>query len=253
MYKPKKELGQNFLTDSQITKGMLEALELAEGDEVIEIGPGLGALTIEIAKHLLTQQSKLVAVEIDNRFVEKLRSMFLDNFNVTIVEEDILEFLPIYTTIANFKIIGSLPYYITSPILHEIIYMKDLPEIAVLLVQKEVADRIANTPPDSTYLSSFVQTFFEVEKIANVDKSKFSPEPKVHGGVLKLTKREEQLILKDEIEKYEGFLHKGYSNPRKMLNKAFTLEELNKAGIEGNLRAQNMSPKRWVEAFKILE
>ena len=252
MFKPIKELGQNFLIDSEVVLSMIQALDITEGDEVIEIGPGLGALTIEISKQLLTQESKLIAVEIDPRFVDKLRAMFLENYNTRIIEQDILEFLPAYTTLANFKIIGSLPYYITSPILHSIIYMQQYPEISVLLVQKEVSDRIANNPPDATYISTMIQTFFKVEKIMDVDKSKFSPEPKVDGGIIKLTKKETQLISKDQIRRYEGFLHKGFSKPRKMLNKAFSKQELERINFDASLRPQNISVEQWTAAFKTL-
>lgn len=252
MFKPVKQLGQNFLLDKNLVRTMVNALDLNDQDEVIEIGPGLGALTIEIAQQLLTKDSKLIAVEIDPRFTDKLKTMFLDRGNIRIIEQDILEFLPQFTSLNNFKLIGSLPYYITSPILYETIKMKELPTLAVLLVQKEVADKVTNTPPDATYISSLVQTFFNVEKLADVDKSKFSPEPKVHGGIIKFTKRDVQLISHEEKRKYEGFLSRAYSNPRKMLNKIFTSVELARANIDGTLRAQNIPYTKWVEYFNIL-
>ncbi|HSX39755.1 MAG TPA: 16S rRNA (adenine(1518)-N(6)/adenine(1519)-N(6))-dimethyltransferase RsmA [Candidatus Saccharimonadales bacterium] len=250
LYKPIKELGQNFLTDTQTVNKMVEALELTPTDIVIEIGPGLGVLTEVIEQYLTSTESRLIAVEIDERFTLKLDQMFLENANVEIVKANVLDWLPTYKDPKPFKLIGSLPYYITSPIVHKIVQMESQPEIAVLLVQKEVADRINNKAPDATYLSSYVQTFFEVSYLGKVDRKVFSPEPEVDGGILKLVKKQ-PLVSRDRLGKYEGFLHKGFSNPRKMLNKVFTAEELAKVGIDATLRAQNLDVDKWVQLFNI--
>jgi 16S rRNA A1518/A1519 N6-dimethyltransferase RsmA/KsgA/DIM1 with predicted DNA glycosylase/AP lyase activity len=131
--------------------------------------------------------------------------------------------------------------------------MKVLPEACVFLVQKEVAEKISNKAPDSSYLSSFVQSFFTVEYLGKIEAKKFNPVPEVDGGIIKLVNLHPNVRFDPEfIEKYEGFLHKAYSHPRKMLNKAFSKEDLLKGDIDTNLRAQNLDAGEWLSFFKLL-
>ena len=249
MYKPIKSLGQNFLTDKSIVRKMVDALELKNDDFVIEIGPGHGVLTQELAELLNYPESKIYAIDIDERFSTKLDDMFVTRDNVIIINEDILKWLPNFESDRPFKILGSLPYYITSPILHETIKMKVQPEICVLLVQKEVAHKIAAQAPDSSYLSVFAQTFYNVEYIGTVERKRFIPEPKVDGGIIKLKKIPGVSMDHETLHKYEGFLHRAFASPRKMLNKPFSKEELALVGIDGNKRPQNLSAPEWLNFF----
>lgn len=252
MYKPIKELGQNFLSDVAIVRPMIDALNIKSGDLIIEIGPGHGILTEDLSSRISDTGSKLIAVEFDERFYQKLRSMFSHEKNVSIVHEDILKWLPSFDPQQDFKIIGSLPYYITSPIIHSIIKAKTMPPTCVLLIQKEVAQKICAQVPDSSYMSSFVQTFYNVEYLFEIPRTKFEPVPQVDGAVIRLIKKDpsEVSISSDLITKYEGFLHKGYSNPRKMLNKVFSKEELGSLNIDPSLRPQNLDFSDWSELFK---
>jgi len=251
MFSAKKELGQNFLSDRGIVNSMIDALELKYGEDVIEIGPGHGIFTEVLTDRLGDTGAKVFAVELDERFCAKLETMFLENENTYIVCENILDYLPAFKPDRKFKILGSLPYYITSPILHKIIKMEILPENCVLLVQKEVAEKIKDKAPDSTYMSSFVQTFFDINYLGRIEAEKFNPVPEVDGGIIKLVKKSNSYSPKF-IEKYEGFLHKAYSHPRKMLNKVFTKDELEMGEIKPNLRAQNLDSIDWVKFFKVL-
>ncbi len=251
MFAPNKKLGQNFLKDKIYAIKMVEALNVQPNETVIEIGPGLGSLTLELENRFANSDVKFKAVELDIRFVDKLRNMFSQAKNFEIIEANVLDWLYTFDSQGeSFRILGSLPYYITSPIIYEILKMKTRPEICVLLVQKEVAEKIMAVSPDSGYISSLVQTFYEIEDLGIVDKSAFSPEPQVDGGIIKLTKRPESDSI--DIRKYEGFLHRAYSNPRKMLNKIFYEDERNRAEIDGNLRAQNYNWEDWTKFFKIL-
>lgn len=254
LYTPVKDLGQNFLNDSESIHKMINALELSDSDVVIEVGPGLGVLTEQIAKKLTSPESHLYAVDIDDRFVNKLQQQFAQNENIEVLKADILKWLPTFNNFQTkpFKLLGSLPYYITSPIVHAIIHMEHQPEICVLLLQKEVAERIFNKAPDATYLSVFVQTFYNVEYLGKVDARKFTPSPKVDSGILKLTKKQSP-ISSEQIRAYSGFLHKGFSNPRKMLNKVFSKEEIEKYGIDPTLRPQNLEVEKWVAVFKSIQ
>lgn len=251
MYEPIKKLGQNFLMDQSLVRVMVGALNIGGGEDIIEIGPGLGALTENIVQSIGDKPSNFFAVEIDERFSKKLEDMYSENLNVKVVNDDILQFLPKFDSQKTVKIIGSLPYYITSPIIHSIIKMKKKADLCVLLVQREVAEKIKSKAPDASYLSSFVQTFYDVEYLGKVEAKKFKPEPEVDGGIIVLKKIHSGLDA-SETEKYEGFLHKAYSHPRKMLNKMFTAEELQKGNINPSLRAQNLNSEDWVNFFRIL-
>ena len=270
MFKPHKYLGQNFLTDRSVANQMVSALEIENGDEIIEIGPGFGVLTEALLKEPKDKNVKIYAVEVDRKLYDGLLDRFSEERELEFYNADILKWLPQFSSLISsgnssrvsshedVKIIGSIPYYITSPIIHQIIKMEKRPKTAVLLVQKEVAEKIKNTAPDSSYLSSFVQTFFDVQYLGKVPSKKFNPEPEVDGGILKLVRREEGVFFDnagsppDFIKKYEGFLHKAYSNPRKMLNKVFKKEELEKGKIDPHLRPQNLNAEEWLNFFKTL-
>lgn len=291
-HKAKKELGQNFLNNPQIVNLMIEALEIAENDLIIEIGPGLGALTKRIVPKLTDKNGSLFAIELDVSLAQRLKKKYEFDDNVKIVQQNILDWLPqfditkintdelktndiyensqgiatsdaLVTTIEtsnekagnqkNYKILGSLPYYITSPIIHSIIEKPFRAQKVIIMIQKEVADKILGQKDDSSYLSSFVQTFYDVELVTYVDRLDFDPVPNVDSAVIALTLRTEQLLDFAELKKYKGFLHKAYSNPRKMLNKIFTQHELKKAKIEPRIRAQNYTAQDWVKFYKELK
>lgn len=251
MYQPNKKLGQNFLSDVPLVTRMVDALSLQQNDYVIEIGPGHGILTQELVNRIPNLNLHLQAVEIDPRFVDKLVSMYATEKNITIIEDDFLKWFEQYKSDIDYKILGSLPYYITSPILHVVVKAFRQPTACVFMVQKEVAEKVAAVAPDASYLSTFVQTFFDVTYLETVKRTMFDPVPEVDSAIIKLTKKSAIFEI-SAIMRYEGFLHKGFSHPRKMLNKAFTAEELEKAGIKPNLRAQNLTVADWVNFFKTI-
>jgi 16S rRNA (adenine1518-N6/adenine1519-N6)-dimethyltransferase len=248
MYKPIKKLGQNFLMDYKVVQEMVDALELGKKETIVEIGPGLGVLTDILIKSMDMSNSRVYAVEIDERFVKKLEQMFAEYLNVDIIEADVLRWLPDFETKEDFKILGSLPYYITSPIIHEIIRMKKRPKLCILLIQREVADKITDKAPDSSYLSVFVQTFFDVEYLGFVPRGAFKPEPRVDGGIIRFRLKDVDLDSNTLIH-YEKFLHRGFRHPRKMLNKVFSDPELQMVGIDPQSRPQDLSANKWLEFF----
>ena len=252
MFKPHRYLGQNFLIDRTIADQMVSALEIENGDEIVEIGSGFGIITEALLKKSKDKKVKINAVEIDGRLYKNLVERFSGEERIEFYNEDFLRWFPQFSFQGELKIIGSIPYYITSPIIHQIIKADRRPKIAILLVQKEVAEKIKSTAPDSSYLSSFVQTFFDVQYLGKVPSRKFNPEPEVDGGILKLVRKEETDFPPDFIRKYEGFLHKAYSNPRKMLNKVFKKDELEKGKIDPHLRPQNLDAEEWLTFFKVL-
>lgn len=244
MISPKKELGQNFLKNESVVDLMVRSLELSK-ETVVEIGPGMGVVTKRILKEDI---SKLYAIEFDERMISFLNNAFKEEKALELIHTNVLDWLPKFTTTSNFKIIGSLPYYITSPILHRIVYMRKRPRVCVLLVQKEVAQKLSEGIPNASYLSTFIQTFFEVDFIQRVNKEDFDPIPKVDGGIIKLTNKENTLAF-EKIEKYEKFLHHAFKHPRKMLNKTFNVKVLKEVGIEASARPQVVSKRKWLELF----
>ncbi len=251
MFKPHKELGQNFLTDKSVAKDMVEALDIQNGDEIVEIGPGHGVVTDFLVEKAKDLDVIIRAVELDARLYQELKTFYSENEKIEVIKDNILDWLPKFSTDRSLKIIGSVPYYITSPIIHKIIKMPTVPKTVVLLIQKEVAEKIKSTAPDSSYMSSFVQIFFDIKYLGKVPSKKFDPEPKVDGGIIKMTRKSVDFDL-ELIRKIEGFLHRAYSNPRKMLNKVFKKEELEKGNINSTLRAQNLNANEWLDFYKKL-
>jgi len=249
VYEPIKSLGQNFLSDPVVVYSMVNNLNLQNNDVVVEIGPGLGALTTELVTQLPDGDARIYAVDVDKRFVDKLTNMFVEDMTIKIVEADILDWLPSFDPGRSFKILGSLPYYITSPIIHTIIKLKIQPSICVLLIQEEVAQKICSQTGDHSYMSAIVQTFYDATLLDKVNRTKFDPEPGVDGRVIKLVKKSTSPIPVELISKYEGFLHKGFSNTRKMLNKVFTKDELALVNLDSSLRPEDVSVEKWVELF----
>lgn len=245
---PQKRFGQNFLINEVVVETMLETTSLQQEDTVIEIGPGIGALTTQIAPKV----KKLIAVEFDRNMVEILKNnITLEHKNkVIIVNEDILDFSPTSYSLQTFdyKLIGSIPYQITSPLLHKLINWEVKPQVAVLLIQKEVAEKVCSEPPKASYLSIFVSAFSKAEIIKNVKASSFFPPPKVQSAIIKITFENKENSL--EPAKFSKFLHHGFKNPRKMINKAFDRKVLNENGINPELRPENLTLEEWIKLYK---
>jgi len=254
----KKALGQNFLKDQTVARLMAESIDVEINDWVIEIGSGTGALTESLALICTSKQAHLTAVEFDIDLIPVLKSKIVENENVKIVNANILNLLDDFKIPENahLKIIGSLPYNITSPLLHRLVKTEPMPETCVFLIQKEVAQKICKQAPNSNYLSVFVQTFYTTEILKIVDKNLFSPVPKVDGAVIKLTRKPSDLISRlpwrtGDISRYEKFLHHAFSSPRKMLNKVFTKEELKKYRLDATKRPQNYDNEDYLRIFRV--
>jgi len=250
MLKPIKGLGQNFLIESGVASNMVRALGLEKNDLVVEIGAGLGALTEVLVKEAKKKKTKVQAIEIDERYVKELRKRFSNKSNLTISRADVLRWLPRYSPGKEFKVIGSLPYYITSPILHAVVRHKGSISTCVLLMQKEVGRKISEKAPEASYLSTYLQTFYKIKVMEIVPRSFFEPIPKVDGAIVKMTKLKTPTITEKELMYYEEFLHKGFSKPRKMLNKVFSKKMLRELGIDEKLRPQHIEVKNWILLYR---
>jgi 16S rRNA (adenine1518-N6/adenine1519-N6)-dimethyltransferase len=265
--KLKKELGQNFLTDKKVIKDLLQTAGIGSDDLVLEIGAGSGALTRPLAK----RAGRVVAVEIDSAFIPKLQESLKGLENVTVVNDDILKmdidnrirgyfrgadekrrFLSgakgSYKDTKIFKVVGSIPYQITSPLIHQLLNLKSRPKSITIVVQKEVAEKITAKPPQATYLSNFVANLAKAEIIRTIVPDAFYPKPGVDSSLLHIELQSKPHIK--DSKRFEGFLHRGFSQPRKMLNKQFPAETLQKVGIDPQRRAQTLNFNEWIKLFK---
>ena len=214
---PKKSLGQNFLINSRILDKIAEAAEISKKDTVLEVGPGDGNLTQKLAQ----KAKKVIAVEKDRRLIDSLKEKFKDT-NVEIIEADILK-LKIETLIENlklrienYKVVGNIPYYITSKLIRTIFEDWPKPKLVVLTIQKEVAQRITAKPPRMNLLALSVQFFAEPKIISYVSKENFRPVPKVDSALLRIKLRRAQQS-KEFTERFFKIARAGFSQKRKFL------------------------------------
>lgn len=255
----KKSLGQNFLIDTNILRNIVEHAGITSESGAIEVGPGIGALTEQLAK----KASKVVAFEIDNRLLPILEDTLNDYSNVSIIHQDVLKANlqeVIEREFANHQelmVVANLPYYVTTPILMKFLEERLPVKEIVVMLQKEVADRIAASPGTKDYgsLSIAVQYYTEAKVVMNVPKTVFIPQPNVDSAVLKLTVRSEPPVqVKDEAFLFE-IIRASFAQRRKTimnnLSNHFSKEQ--KATVESALVGSNIDPKRRGETLSIQE
>ena len=196
MFKPNKRLGQNFLISQKVLQRIIQTAELSKKDTVLEIGPGLGTLTQALAQRV----KKVIAIEKDKRMVEILKDVLGDYKNVEIIQGDILKDSPSDTVLPKhkdcirrtvldapkYKVVANIPYYLTSPLIRLFLESIKPPQEMVLLIQKEVAQRICSRPPKMSLLAIAVQFYSQPKIISYVSKKSFWPQPRVwsHSFVL---------------------------------------------------------------------
>lgn len=251
---PKKSLGQHWLKDPEILADIAEAAELTGDDIVLEIGPGLGTLT----SRLLARANSVTAVEFDADLARKLPGQFPGK-KLNVVNQDILQFdlnqLP-----KNYKVVANVPYYITSKIVEKLMTAGNKPSIAVLLVQKEVAERIAAEAGNMSVLSVSVQIFAEAELDIEVPRQFFTPSPKVDSQVVILRTRNNPLIALEDQKDFFRIVKAGFSAKRKKLrsslsgglgiDKSVAEELLKNAGISPDARAEDLAIEDWKRLLK---
>ena len=207
--RPIKWLGQNFLIDKRVLKKIAASSQLSPQDIVLEIGPGIGTLTQELAK----KAKKVIAVEKDRTMIEILKETLKDFENVEIVQGDILRSklqLP-----KNYKIVGNLPFYITAPVIRQFLELTEArPQSMMLVVQKEVGQRICSKPPKMNLLAVAVQFYADAKINFYVSKKSFWPQPKVNAAVIKITP---QPSLIEDNETFFKIVKAGFKQPRKQL------------------------------------
>lgn len=251
--RPHRSLSQNFLTDAGALDEIVAAAELRPGDRVVEIGPGLGVLT----RRLLAAGASVLAVELDARLASWLRRELGGVPGFELIEADALTIHPRECFPGeSFKLVANIPYHITSPLLHAFLEGERPPELTVLLVQAEVAARVAAPPGGLSYLSVFVQNVAHAEVVASVPAAAFEPSPKVDSAVLRLRRRADPPVpVGDGREPFYRIVQAGFRQRRKQLHNGLgrelpvPREALTAAfaacGIHSERRPQTLSVDEW--------
>jgi 16S rRNA (adenine1518-N6/adenine1519-N6)-dimethyltransferase len=269
----KPRMGQNFLADAGAADEIVSALGDVSNSVVLEIGPGKGALTEALAR----RAKRLIAVELDRMLATELRFKYRLQPHVEIIEADVLKLD--FRTVLNRTIgplndlrpmkpspahvVGNLPYYITSDILLRLFEFHDQFDVIVIMVQREVADRIAAAPGSRDYglLSATAQLYTKVEKLFTLPPSAFSPSPKVHSTVLRMAVAPRFAELRIRPVEFIGFLKTAFAMKRKTLlnnlkkdyREEIVRDTLKAAGIRSDIRAEALPLERSAEIFRRLE
>jgi len=253
--RPKDFLGQNFLVDKVVLDEIIKSADIKSDDVIVEIGPGLGVLTQELA-----MRAKLVlAFEKDYDLCEYLRKYFKNAKNVKIVHQDILTY-DLQLVEGKYKLVSNLPYNITSPVIRKFLDAENKPDEMVLMVQKEVAERLIAGPGNSDrgILTVMVELFSSAEIISLVSRESFWPVPKVDSAVIKLKLNQKK--LKIDTEALMKFIKFGFSQKRRQIHHPLAAslhlqspeikEILYRAKIDYNLRAEDLSIDDWIRLYK---
>lgn len=257
----KKSFGQNFLTDTNILQKIVDTAEVDKNVNVIEIGPGIGALTEFLAENA----AEVMAFEIDERLIPILADTLRDFDNVQVVNQDILK-ADLQTQIQSFKnpdlpikVVANLPYYITTPILMHLIESKIPFQEFVIMMQKEVADRISAEPNTKAYgsLSIAVQYYMEAEVAFIVPRTVFVPAPNVDSAILKMVRRNQPLVeVQDEDFLFDvakaSFVHRRKTLWNNLTNRFGKSEDI-KAKLEAALEQAELQPSIRGEALSIMD
>lgn len=249
------KLGQNFLKDKSVVDKITQSAKLKPDDFVIEIGPGKGILTEELAKNA----GKVLAIEIDKKLLLLLKEKFKNQKNVEIINANILKInlaTLLGSSIPEYKVIANIPYYITSPIIRLFLEAEFPPQEMILMVQKEVAERIAAKPGQMSILAVSVQYYADTEILFEVNRDSFDPVPEVDSAVIKITRNKEREVgSKLETENFFRIVRAGFSSKRKTLinnlanglhlNKNEVAEKLKTVSLSGTARAQELSVEDW--------
>jgi 16S rRNA (adenine1518-N6/adenine1519-N6)-dimethyltransferase len=257
---PERSKGQNFLVSSQIYDDIVKAADIKDEDEILEVGPGLGFLTVRLAK----QAKRVVAVELDDKLATYLRSGLAaaGQETVKIVNQDILKFNPSLEFDNKYKIVANLPYNISSIFLRSYLSGPKKPEKIVLMLQKEVAQRIVAKPGDMSLLALSVQHYAEAKILQYVTATNFWPEPEVESAVIEMVLKN-NLLNPIQDKKFFRLAKAGFSAKRKMLknNLAGGLQlspnKISEAFLKANIlekaRAEDLSLSEWYNLFAALQ
>lgn len=253
-----KSLGQNFLVDENVLEKIVESAELTKDDIVIEIGPGIGTLTRELS----LRAGKVISIEIDKMLIPILNETLSDRDNINIINQDILKadikgIVDEYGKGKKVKVVANLPYYITTPIIMRFLEENIPMSIMVVMIQKEVADRINGKPSTKDYgtLSVAVQYYCDTEIVAKAPKGAFIPEPAVDSSVIKLKVKDYKDVVLENERLFFEVVKASFSKRRKtLLNALSSFGTLgDKDTVKIGLERSKIDPQRRGETLSIEE
>ncbi len=265
----RKSLGQHWLHDEASLDAMVQAGAITPDDTVVEVGPGLGTLTVK----LLEAAKKVIAIELDDELAHGLKGRVealglpesikndvdsrLEVVRANILEYDFSQITP------NYKVVANIPYYLTSNLIRTLLEAKNPPSIMALLVQKEVAERIVAKPGQMSILAVSVQFYAQAEALDLVPAALFTPPPKVDSQIIKLTRRQEPLFPDVDTKQFFKVVKAGFSEKRKKLRSSLSgalhLEKsvvdslLIRAEISPEARAQELTLEQWYQLYRVIK
>ena len=265
-HQAKKRFGQNFLVDNSIINMIVDSIQPLTDDIMIEIGPGLGAMT----KPLLSRLDKLNVIELDRDIIPKLtRNCIISDARnkdkLIINESDVLkfDFFEFHKKIETNKqkklrIVGNLPYNISTPVLFHLLKSRHLIQDMHFMLQKEVVDRIVSTPGNKLYgrLSVMIQTYFTAQSLFDVPPYAFEPPPKVNSAILRLQPNDQFEQHIDDFSRFEKLIRQAFSQRRKTLKNTLKntcdSKQIEKAGLSPSQRAEELSVNDFVNLYKTI-
>ncbi|MEX2144988.1 MAG: 16S rRNA (adenine(1518)-N(6)/adenine(1519)-N(6))-dimethyltransferase RsmA [Candidatus Spechtbacterales bacterium] len=262
---PNKVLGQNFLIDKKYIIDLIASAEISSKDVVIEVGPGTGGITQELAK----KAKKVIAVEKDPRLVKLLKDEFANHKNVEIVEDDILKFSIYNLQSANwrtnsqarsYKLVGAIPYYLTARLFRKFLEnTENPPKLIAVIIPKKIAEKITARPPKTNLLAISVQIYGKTKLEKQIPSSAFWPKPKINSAILTVKNIEKPKTNEEELFRA---VKAGFSSPRKQLAKNLSKQfkipradienTLKTAGLDISIRAEALHPKDWLKLAELL-
>jgi 16S rRNA (adenine1518-N6/adenine1519-N6)-dimethyltransferase len=249
----KKDLGQHFLIDEKALDRIVDAADINKSDVIVEVGPGMGILTRELCK----EASQVIAVELDKTMLSVVKTACIKHANLRVENQDILKFET--NKLKSYKVVSNLPYYITSPTIRMFLEADNKPEEMVLLVQREVAERIAAKPGRMSILAVSVQYYGDPSIISIVPRTSFFPAPKVDSAILKIKVYKKPIFDVDK-KVFFRIVRSGFSVKRKQLINSLsgglgitrleTEKWLGKTGIDPQMRAEALSMTEWHNLYR---
>jgi len=264
----RKGLGQHFLIDGEVLKRITSAAELTPADVVIEVGPGLGVLTRELAR----QAGWVIAIELDNKLAAALKQTLASFNNITIINDDVLRIEPgdliteqktRFPQATGYKVVANLPYYITSPVLRHFLEASAKPQVMIVMVQKEVANAIVAKPGEMSLLSVSVQFYGEPRIIGYVPAQCFYPAPKVDSAILRIDPYPQPTVAVADEGGFFDLVRAGFTAPRKQIvnslaqglgvSKGEVLSLLETASIVSQRRAETLTLDEWAWLWQVFK
>jgi 16S rRNA (adenine1518-N6/adenine1519-N6)-dimethyltransferase len=256
--KPIKHFGQNFLVSEEIIERIVSESKIKSGENILEVGPGTGNLT----QALISAEANVIAVEKDSKLVHLLISNFqflISKQKLKVVEQDILSFDETRVK-SPYRVIANIPYYLTGKLIQKFLLSSNKPSELILMVQKEVAERITSIPPKANFLSSFIQFLAKTEVLFKVGKDNFWPKPEVDSAIIRIIPQNWPENI--DLDSYIDFLHNAFKQPRQTLfnnlkktnsAKLGELENIfNKLGFDKKIRGHNLDVQQLLELFRAI-